>query len=223
LTASQTGAILQELKDLRARLDRQGQANPPSRPPAPAEPLTGTVPLGPGPTLGKPDAPLVLVEFTDYQCPYCKRFDETVMAELKKNFVDSGQLRIVSHNLPLSFHSNAEGAALAALCADQQKQYWPMREKLFANSAALLATNLFKAAAELKLDLTAFQSCLEGKIFAGQIKKESEEAAAVGITGTPSFVIGKEAQGKVTGVIVVGAQPYATFESQIKKLLATAK
>ena len=217
LTPSQSEAILQELKELRAKLDRQ------NNPPPPAQPVIATIPLGPGPSLGKADAPLVMVEFTDYQCPFCKRFDETVMAELTKNFVDTGKLRILSRNLPLSFHPNAEPAAIAALCANQQNQYWAMREKLFANTTALTTTNFFKAAEELKLELASFRSCVEGKDFAAQIKKESQDAASAGITGTPTFIIGKEAGGKVTGTIVVGAQPYAAFESQITKLLPLAK
>jgi len=220
LSPSQTEAILQELKELRARLDRQGNSPPKAQPPA--EPVTGTVPLGPGPILGKAGSPLVMVEFTDYQCPFCKRFDETAMAELTKNFIDTGKLRLASRNLPLSFHANAEPAAIAALCANQQSQYWAMRAKLFANTTALTTATFLKAAEELKLDLAAFRSCMEGNGFAAQLKKESQDAAAVGITGTPSFVIGKEVDGKVTGVVVIGAQPYAAFEDQIKKLLLPA-
>ena len=217
LTGSQTDAILQELKELRARLERQG--NPPQAQPPP-EPTTATIPVGPGPSLGRRDAPLVMIEFTDYQCPFCKRFDDTVMADLTKNFVETGKLRILSRNLPLAFHNNAEPAAMAALCADQQKQYWAMRGKLFANATTLTPSNFLRAAEELKLDMAAFRSCMDEKRFAAQIKSEGDHAAAAGITGTPSFVIGREADGKVTGAVVVGAQPYAAFESQIKKLLA---
>src|SRR5437764_13974840 len=98
-----------------AKSPRQKKTLSPARPPT--EPTIATVPIGPGPSLGQADAPVVMVEFTDYQCPYCKQFDTTVMAELTKNFVDTGKLRILSRNLPLSFHPNAEPAAIAALSA----------------------------------------------------------------------------------------------------------
>jgi protein-disulfide isomerase len=214
-------AVLREVRELRALVERL-QSN--QRAPAQAQPQApsiATVSFGDSPVVGQADAPLVLVEFTDYQCPFCKRFDDDTFAQLKKNYVETGKLRIVSRNLPLSFHDHAGSAAEAALCAQQQQQYWPMREKLFANAQFLTVTNLMKAAEELKLNVEAFRSCLEKKTFASQVKQDGQDAGSAGITGTPSFVVGRVSKdGKVTGTVLVGALPYATFDSELQKLLS---
>ena len=223
LNTGQADSILRELRDLRAKLDRPSATPPAHEHPEAAEPKFVTVSLGISPSLGRADAPLVLVEFTDYQCGFCKRFHEGVMPELIKNYVETGRLRIVSRNLALSFHENAEPAAQAALCAHQQQKFWPMREKLFANTAMLTSANLMKAAEELKLDMTAFRLCVGGKTFASQIAKDGQEAGAAGINGTPTFVLGKPTGDKVTGLLIVGARPYAAFDAEMQKMLPPAK
>lgn len=219
LVGAQADAILRELRELRAIVQKL-PAPPAPAAPAPEAPKFVTVPLGDSPSLGNADAPLVLVEFTDYQCPFCKRAHDGVLAELKKKFVETGKLRFVTRNLPLSFHPNAEPAAHAALCALQQNQFWPMRDKLFALSATLSRSNYLNAAAELNLDAERFRACLDGKAFATQIAKDAKDAEAAGITGTPSFVLGKASGGKITGLLMVGAKPYPQFEAEIEKLLA---
>ena len=213
--SNQSEAMLEELRAIRTLLERQ---NTPLAPAQPPPPTTATVSLS-GPSIGKADAPLVLVEFTDYQCPYCKRFQEQTMPDLLRKYVDTGKLRIVSRNLPLPFHINAEPAAQAALCAGQQGKYQPMRDNLFARSGDLIASNLLNAAESSRLDLTQFTNCLSVKTFAGQVQQDSKDAAAVGITGTPSFVLGKPQGDKLTGVVIIGAVPLAEFEAQIQKLI----
>jgi protein-disulfide isomerase len=210
-------AMLQELRAIRTLLERQNsQQRAPA--PAPAQPTTATVSLL-GPSIGQTNAPLVLVEFTDYQCPFCKRFHEQTMPDLMRKYVDTGKLRIFSRNLPLSFHPNAEPAAQAALCAEQQDKFWPMRESLFAWNTNLTATNVLNAAMQAKLDLGQFTNCVAAKTFASRVQQDSQEAGAAGINGTPSFVLGKPQGGKLTGVIITGAQPLAEFDTQIRKLL----
>lgn len=221
MNALQAAAILRELRELRALVARQQTS--PSAPPSPrtAEPRVVTVPLGDSVALGQAGAPLVLLEFTDYQCPYSRRFQETIMPGLVTNYVQTGKLRIVSRNLPLGIHPNAEIAALAALCAGSQQKYWPMREQLFASSADLTLANLLKASEELKLDVTAFRSCLERKDLLPQIKQDMADAEAAGITRTPTFVLGRSVEGKVTGVVTEGAKPYNAFSAEMEKLLAS--
>jgi protein-disulfide isomerase len=221
MNALQAAVILRELRELRAMVARQ-QAPPAALPGArPVEPRVATVSLGNSVALGQSEAPLVLLEFTDYQCPYCRQFQETILPGLITNYVQTGKLRIVSRNLPLTFHPDAEIAALAVLCAGSQGKYWPMREKVFASSASLTLTNLIKASEELKLDVTAFRSCVEKKDFLPQAKQDMEDAGAAGITGTPTFVLGRSAEGKVTGVVIEGAKPYNAFSAEIEKLLAS--
>ena len=213
-------ALVKEVRELRALVQRQAPA-PHQHPHPPAEPQRITVPLGDGPMIGSPSAPLVLVEFTDFQCGFCKRFHDTTMPELIKQYVDTGKLRIRYRNLPLDFHTNAGPAALAALCAGEQGKFKPMRDKLFVNTAALSYANFEKAAEELKLDVAAWKRCYEAKTFDAQIKQDMQDAAAAGITGTPSFVLGRPTDKMVSGVKIVGAQPFANFDAEIKKLLAT--
>jgi protein-disulfide isomerase len=220
INGAQADAILQELREVRGLLEKNGKPAPPSAPPPPT--YADVELLGPG--LGRTDAPVVLVEFTDYQCPFCKRFHDTVFPDLVKKYVETGKLRIISRNLPLPFHPNAGPAALAALCANDQEKYWPMREKLFASSADLNSTNINNAAKDALLDLAKFKSCIDAKTFEPGVKKDSDEAGNAGITGTPSFVMGKPQNGKLThGLIIVGAQPLTSFEVEIKKLLETVK
>jgi protein-disulfide isomerase len=216
LTAkSQSAAMIQELRAIRTLLERENTQHAPA---APAQPTTATVSLH-GPSLGQSNAPLVLVEFTDYQCPYCKRFQEQTMPDLLRKYINTGKLRIFSRNLPLASHPNAEPAAQAALCADQQEKYWPMRESLFARNTNLTASNLLNAAIEAQLNLAQFTNCVQAKTFANRVQEDSQDAGAVGIDGTPSFVLGKPQGGKVTGVLIVGAQPLSVFDAQIGKLL----
>src|SRR5205823_1252589 len=141
-----------------------------------------------------------------------------VMPELVKTYVDTGKLRIVSRNLALSFHPNAEPAALAALCAHQQQKFWPMRELLFSNNAALSPGNFIAAAESLKLDGPSFRACLDRKSFAEQLKKDISDANAAGLNGTPSFVLGKPEAGKVSGLLIVGARPFSVFDAEVKRL-----
>jgi len=216
LSMAQGDMILRELRELRGLLQRQNLSQPT---PGPEPPKTVTVPLGGSPSLGQTNAPVVLVEFTDYQCPFCKRAHDELMPALRKKYVESGKLRMVSRNFPLSFHLNAEPAARAALCAQQQQQFWTMYDKLFALATELHATNFLKAALELKLDPQAFTACLETKAVADQIDRDKLDAGTAGITGTPSFILGRAAGEKVTGTLFVGAPPAAEFEAEIEKLL----
>jgi len=214
LSAAQGDMILRELRELRALLQKPNPSQPAPRPELPG---IVTVPLGGSPSLGQTNAPVVLVEFTDYQCPFCKRAHDDLMPALRKKYVESGKLRVVSRNFPLGFHQNAEPAARAALCAHQQQQFWPMYDKLFSFATELTATNFLKAAAELKLDPQAFTVCLETKAVAAQIERDKLDAGTAGISGTPSFVLGRAAGEKVTGTLFVGAP--ASFEAEIEKLL----
>ena len=217
ISGAQADTILRELRDVRALLQKQ-QGSPQ---PAAARDVVKivTVPLGDSPSLGAADAAVVLVEFTDFECTFCKRAHDDVLAALQKKFVDTGKLRLVSRSFPLAMHAHAEVAAHAALCADAQQQFWPMRDRLFAAGAALSDDAMLAAAVDLKLDSKAFSACLAAKTFAPRIARDTQDATAAGITGTPSFVLGRVKDGKVTGTLMVGAKPLAQFEAEIEKLL----
>ena len=217
INGNQAEAILRELREMRALVQKPSGA---AKPAVPEPPRTVTVPLGESPSLGEPAAPVVLVEFTDFQCPFCKRANDEMLSAVRKKYVETGKVRLVSRCLPLAFHPNSEPAANAALCAGEQKQFWEMRERLFANPEALSQADFVQAAGELKLDAKAFATCLEAKRFAAAIGRDKQDAATAGITGTPTFVLGRATGGHVTGLLLVGAKPMAFVEAEIEKLLS---
>jgi protein-disulfide isomerase len=214
LTREQGDAILQELRAIRELLQKQQTAAPAQR-----KPTSARVSVGDNPTLGHDDAPVTMVEFTDYQCPYCKRFHDNTFPRLKQKYIDTGKLRYVSMDLPLRFHQQARPAAHAARCAGEQDRFWQMRETLFSNSRALQKEALVSYAGDLSLDTEAFEACLDDKRHELGINQNIQVARAAGFTGTPSFVIGKNVNGQVSGAVLIGAKSLAEFESQIERLL----
>jgi protein-disulfide isomerase len=160
ITRGQADAIVQELKEIRKLLesiDKKGLAQAPQRPKVPP---TAKVSVKDSPVLGSADAPVTVVEFTDYQCTYCLRFIQQTFPKLKEQFIDTGKVRWVVRDMPLGFHKNARKAAQAAHCAGEQDKFWEMRGVLFANAKKLEEENLPSYAQTLGLDMTAFDSCL---------------------------------------------------------------
>jgi protein-disulfide isomerase len=205
------------------------QANNPALAQAPAEEsTTGTVSIDDDPILGDINAPVTIVEFSDYECPFCKRHFEETHPQILKEYLDTGKVRIVFRDLPLPFHDPmATKEAVAANCARQQggdKGYFNYHDAVFtrtsSNGNGLAEANLTQIATDLRLNLSAFNTCLEDEEQIEEIKKDIADAGAVGITGTPSFVIGKTTEnGQISGEVVVGAQPYSVFKVLIDSLL----
>jgi protein-disulfide isomerase len=218
LDGNQAAAILAELHEIRALLASNNQGG--SRPLAPE---LVTVSTAGAPSLGAEDAPLVLVEFTDFQCAFCIKFQNEVFGQLKQKYVDTGKLRIVSRNLPLPMHEFAEASARAALCAGAQGKFWPVRDRLFAANGALAPESLKEITRAAGLDAARLEECAATAETAEAVRKEMEEAKAAGIEATPTFVLGKAKGGKVMGLKIVGAQPLASFEAEIDKQLPPEK
>lgn len=219
ITRDQADAVLQELKEIRKLLesiDKKSIAQAPQRPPVPQ---TAKVSIKDSESLGSADAPVTVVEFTDYQCPYCLKFVNDTFPKLKTEFIDTGKVRWVVRDMPLGFHKNARKAAQAAHCAGEQDRFWEMRSVLFANAKQLEEENLPKYAETIGLDATAFKSCLASDRHLAGIDQSSRDAGSVQITGTPTFVVGKAASDQVDGNRVVGARDYKAFEEQILKVL----
>ncbi|MEM2873991.1 MAG: DsbA family protein [Candidatus Nanoarchaeia archaeon] len=170
--------------------------------------------------LGKTNAPVTIIEFSDFQCPYCGRFATGTLMDIKKNYVDTGKVKLVFRDLPLSFHSNAESAAIAAECAGEQGKYYEFHDKLFANQQNLSIENYKIWAEELGLDIEKFNACLDSEEIKAEVQKDVSDAIAYGITGTPTFLIGNDKNGYVK---VVGAQPYDVFKQIIDAELAKAQ
>ncbi len=174
------------------------------------EPPRTKVGLGDFPVWGSESAKVTIVEFSDYQCPYCSRAETQAIAQIKDKY--KGKVRIAFRNYPLPFHNNAQKAHEAAACAGDQGKFWEMHEKLFANQNALGVEQLKAYAVELALDSEKFNSCLDSGKFADAIAKDAKEGAALGVQGTPAFFI--------NGRFLSGAQPFSAFAAIIDEELA---
>jgi protein-disulfide isomerase len=205
-----------EVKALRELLQRLAA---PSQPPAR---VTATVTTGDNPALGRRDAPVTIVEFSDYQCPFCRQFVTTTLPALKSTYVDAGKLRWVFRDFPLDqIHPNARKASEAARCAGDQGKYWDMHDLLFQNQQALAAEQLPTYADRLGLDRAAFGACLSSGKYAAAVQKNFGDGAAAGVRGTPSFVIGRtRPDDTVEGLLLTGARPLADFRQEIDRLLS---
>ncbi len=157
------------------------------------------------PMLGSPDAPVTIVVFSDYQCPFCSRHEETI-AKVKEAYGD--QVRVVFKQFPLAFHKQARPAAIAALAAGKQGMFWEMHYKIFANARALTQENFFAWAKELGLDMGAFETALAADETAAQVERDVASGGAIGVRGTPASF--------VNGVHLSGAQPYAKVDDLVQ-------
>ena len=161
-------------------------------------------------SIGPADAQITIVEFSDYQCPFCRRWHQEVYEPLLAEY--PGQLRLVYRHLPLtSIHPDAFSAAEAAMCAGEQDAYWPFHERLF-SSETLGNTTYVQYAQDLGLNMTTFEACMNEHKYQQAIQEDSDFAINLGIRSTPTFFI--------NGIPVVGAQPLDVFKQVIDKELA---
>jgi protein-disulfide isomerase len=170
-------------------------------------------------SLGRADAPLTMVEFTDYQCPFCREFQAKTFALIKKNYIDTGKLRFIVRDLPLEFHSSARPAAEAAHCAAEQGKFWEMHHALLSGEDPLANGGIDRRAKEQGLDLDRLHACIKASRYDAAIARNAATADAIGIHGTPAFVIGQVSQGVLTGEIAEGAFPYSEFDGALKEML----
>lgn len=170
--------------------------------------------------IGAANARVALVEFSDYQCPFCGRHASDTVNTIRKNFVDSGVLRYVFVNLPLEqLHPFAVKAAYAAECAGAEGKFWQMHDRLFTNPKALSDTVISRYAIELDLNKERFNGCVAGPAVATKVENDLAVAARLGITSTPTFVLGEIRDGKIAPVRKIrGAVPYEVFRKNIEEL-----
>jgi protein-disulfide isomerase len=176
------------------------------------------------PFLGKVDAPVTLMEFSDYQCPFCSRHYRQTMPTLVKDYVETGQLKYVMRENPIqSIHSRAMGASQAALCANDQGKYWEMHNIMFDNQRELAEENLKSYAATIGLDTAEFNSCFDTKKHENTVNEDLKDGQTLGIRGTPGFVLGltdPDDPNKVNFTVFLnGAKPLPDFKSAIDSLL----
>jgi len=185
----------------------------------PAGPVTMTV--GDGPALGNADAPITIVEFSDYQCPFCKKHFTNTLSAIKTTYIDTGKVRYMFRDFPLdSIHPYARKAAEAAHCAGDQGKFRDMHDTMFQNQGALMQDNLKGFARDMQLDLDAFNACLDEGKYAKRVEADVAAGSAAGVTGTPGSFIGKpKPDGTMVATVMTGAQPAAAFSQVIDRLL----
>ena len=171
------------------------------------------------PALGNKNAKVVVVEFDDFQCPFCKRFHDQTEGQLKKDYIDTGKILFVHKDFPLPFHTEADEMQESAQCARDQgeEKFWTFRETVFSKQTDWAGkSNVFdlakQYAAEVGLDTTKFNTCVDSAKYRSEIQQDIKEGSTAGVSGTPTFYI--------NGLQLVGAQPYSSFKQVIDAELA---
>lgn len=184
----------------------------------PSAPTRLDVSLDNDAVLGDSNAPVTIIEFSDYECPYCGRFWQQTLPELKTNYINTGKVKFVYRDFPLtSLHSDALHAAIAAECVREQGgdvAYFEYHDKLFSSQPELSDANLKSWAKDFGYDI---DSCLDSNKYKDEVEKDLADGSNVGVRGTPAFFIGNEDDGFL---LVSGAQPFVVFKSVIDAELA---
>ena len=165
--------------------------------------------------------PMVIIEFADFQCPYCGKFATETYPDLKRDYIDTGRVRFVFRHDPLeTIHPFAMKASQAAECAGEQNRYWEMHRLLFSNQRELNDVHLIERAEAVGLDSSRFKRCLDG-VPLTRIKDDQSEAARLGVQSTPTFLIGRVQSDGTVAVSrrINGAVPYDTFKSVLKEIM----
>jgi protein-disulfide isomerase len=161
---------------------------------------------------GDPNAPVTIVEFSDYECPFCERFYSQTYSQIVEQYVDTGKAKIILRDFPLSFHSQAQKAAEAAECAGEQERYYEMHDLLFERGVAGGVNSFKQMASDLGLDTSAFNTCLDTNAMASEVQADFADGQRLGIQGTPGFL--------VNGKLISGAQPFSVFAQAINAQLS---
>jgi protein-disulfide isomerase/ketosteroid isomerase-like protein len=176
----------------------------------------------PAASLGSADAPIVVYEYSDYECPFCRRFAAETLARVERDYVANGRVAMVFRDNPLSMHPRASAAAAAGACSEKLGKRWPMSEKLLKDPPALSDEDLRRYAREIGLDGAAFDRCLSDPSIAARIQRGKDEGWAMGVKGAPIFLVGVRAPGEKRVRLVRridGAQPYEVFETTLNGVL----
>lgn len=180
--------------------------------PEPQEIPRTEVSLDDDPVKGNENAPVTIVEFSEYQCPFCGKYFKETYPKIVEEYINTGKVKYVFRDFPLSFHQYAQKAAEAAECAQDQGKYWEMHDKLFQNQKNLDIDSLKKYAKDIGLDVEEFNSCLDSGKYASEVQKDFNDGQKYGVSGTPTFFI--------NGIELVGAYPFDSFKQIIDAELA---
>lgn len=164
-----------------------------------------------GQAKGKETAKVTMVEFSDFQCPYCGRYSSETFPKIDKEYIQTGKVRYVFHHYPLPFHQNAQKAAEATECAADQGKFWEMHDRLFVDQEKLAVADLKQYATTLNLRTSDFNACLDSGKYQNKVQDDLKLGQSVGVNGTPAFFI--------NGRLVSGAQPFESFKQIIEEEL----
>jgi len=217
--------IQKDLMEIKALLSRLTAQIPPPQPTPQQQPETnikGTAfDIGGNPVIGSESAKLILVEFSDYQCPFCGRYARETFPQIKERYIDKGLIRYTVIDQPLAMHPEAAKAAEASHCAEEQGKFWEMHEKMMADQDAL--KNLSSYAKALKLNVRQFEDCLNTGKYGPAVNRDMALANELGISGVPGFIIGtvdEKDPRAVTGISEIrGAAPFGNFQHELDAAL----
>lgn len=213
-------ALRQEIKEMKELLREQ-------QTPALRDGSDVFIAVGGHPFKGHPHARVTLVEFSDYQCPFCARHAREAFPQLEREYINTGKVKYVFRDFPIvSIHKDAFKAAEAAHCARDRGKFWEMHDRLFAHQAALGPKDLLLHAQTLGLDPQEFQRCVDSGKFAATIRQGLADGQRAGVRGTPTFFLGLTDANDArirTVRMIRGAQSYATFRDAIEALLAASR
>jgi len=161
---------------------------------------------------GDPNAPITIVEFSDFECPFCSRFYSQTLIQLRTEYIDTGKVKLIYRDFPLSFHPEAQPAAEAAECANEQGKFKEYHDMIFENQSQIGDATYKRWAAELGLDTEQFNSCVDEGKYRAEVQADFAAGQAAGVSGTPTFFI--------NGQKIVGAQPFSVFQQIIDAELA---
>lgn len=190
---------------------------------APQKPTTATVGIQGDPVMGSSSAPVTIVEFSDFECPYCKRFHDETLPKLKQHYINKGLVRLIHKDLPLPFHQHARLAATAARCAIEDGKYWQAYEALFDQQNCLDCKGPIAVAATTGINQDRLTSCIEEKRKEQDLNINNSEAELNDIRATPTFIIGPTSTRLHSGRIIEGAIPWERFQPIIEEALSNAR
>ena len=190
-------------------------------PPVDPTPKPVDVEISKGLVTGNANAKVALLEFTDFQCPFCGRLFSDALAQIKKDYVDTGKVKLIVRDFPLvQIHPYAQKSAEASHCAEEQGKYWEYHDVLFQNQQALTMDDLKKYATNLGLNVLQFTSCVESGKYADRISQDTKDGENIGVRGTPASFVGVLSGTTVKNAVQIsGAQPYSAFKVALDEAL----
>ncbi len=221
ITAFVIGSLVTKVQYLEKNAAGSSQetlSNTPTTAPLPTRPTKLTVGPGKLPLLGDANAKVTMIEFSDFQCPFCRNFYTQSLPQIKKEYIDTGKVKLAYRHYPLPFHPAAMPSALASECANEQGRFWDYHDKLFEEEEKLgqgtvqyTADDLKRWAVEIGLIGITFDTCLDSEKYKDRVETDIQEATTAGVNSTPTF--------SVNGEIVEGAVPFAQFKAAIDRTL----